>query len=101
VKLKNRGGYKMKHSVYFNGKVQSLGLMTEMGYTTIGVITPGNYTFSTATQERMVITSGVLNVKLPGEEWRKVKTNEEFMIKENVTFEVEASKDVSYICYYN
>ena len=98
--IKHKEVYTIKHSVYFDGKVQSLGLITDEGEATIGVMTLGSYSFSTSTKERMVITSGVLNVKLPGEEWRNVKANEEFMIKENVTFEVEVTKDVSYICYY-
>lgn len=90
----------MKHNVYFEGNVQSLSLNSVSGKATIGVITPGKYAFSTATEERMVITSGVLNVKLPGEDWKMVQTNQEFVIKENLSFEVEANLDVSYICYY-
>lgn len=90
----------MKHNVYFEGKVQSLELNTENGTATIGVITPGKYTFSTATEERMVITSGVLNVKLPEEDWKYFNRNEEFIVKKNLVFEVEAASDVSYICYY-
>ncbi|MDR3539735.1 MAG: pyrimidine/purine nucleoside phosphorylase [Desulfosporosinus sp.] len=91
----------MKHNVYFEGNVQSLSLNTEHGEATIGVITPGKYTFSTATEERMVITSGDLNVKLPGENWKMVQTNQEFVINANMSFEVEASQDVAYICYYS
>ena len=60
----------MEHNVYFDGKVQSLSLETASGKATIGVITPGKYAFSTATEERMVVTSGILTVKLPGGEWR-------------------------------
>ncbi|MBA4391099.1 MAG: hypothetical protein C0399_09190 [Syntrophus sp. (in: bacteria)] len=90
----------MKHNVYFEGKVQSLGLDTEDGNATIGVITPGQYSFTTATEEKMVITSGVLRVKLPQEAWKIVRANEEFIVKENVSFDVEANRDVSYICYY-
>jgi uncharacterized protein YaiE (UPF0345 family) len=37
----------IKHSTYFDGKVQSLGINTEQGYATVGVIEPGKYTFST------------------------------------------------------
>ena len=90
----------MKHNVYFEGKVQSLGLDTEDGNATIGVITPGQYTFTTATEERMVVTSGVLKVKLPQESWKTVQAPGEFIIKENTSFDVEAAHDVSYICYY-
>jgi purine/pyrimidine-nucleoside phosphorylase len=90
----------LKHNVYFDGKVQSLGLETENGSATIGVITPGAYTFSTATEERMGITSGVLNVKLPGETWKKVEAGKEFIVPANASFDVEADGDVAYICYY-
>lgn len=91
----------MKHNVYFEGMVQSLSVNTASGNATIGVITPGKYAFSTATVEKMVITSGTLNVKLPEEDWKLYQTNQEFIVKANVTFEVEASQDVSYICYYS
>jgi len=90
----------MKHNSYFDGKVQSLEVNTENGAATIGVITPGKYTFNTNTEERMIVTSGVLNVKLPGENWKKFSLNEEFIITERSSFEVEASEDASYICYY-
>lgn len=90
----------MKHNIYFDGKVQSLGLNTEHGEATIGVIIPGKYSFSTTSEERMVITSGILNVKLPGAEWKKFKGYEEFKVPANVSFDVEADQDVSYICYY-
>jgi uncharacterized protein YaiE (UPF0345 family) len=90
----------MKHNVYFDGKVQSLGLVTVSGNATIGVITPGAYTFSTSTEETMHITSGVLKVKLPGEEWKAVEQCKQFIVPANVSFDVEAEKDVSYICYY-
>jgi purine/pyrimidine-nucleoside phosphorylase len=91
----------MDHNVYFEGKVQSLTLATEHGRATVGVITPGKYTFSTATQERMVVTSGTLRVKLPREEWKAMVQGQEFIVEANASFDVEAGKDVSYICYYN
>ncbi|MCW2279499.1 pyrimidine/purine nucleoside phosphorylase [Heliophilum fasciatum] len=90
----------MKHNVYFDGKVQSLEVNTENGPATIGVITPGQYTFGTSTQEKMVITSGTLKVKLPEQEWRKVASGEFFTVPQGVSFVVEAEQDVSYLCYY-
>jgi purine/pyrimidine-nucleoside phosphorylase len=90
----------MKHNIYFDGRVQSLGLETENGNATIGVITPGMYTFSTSTEERMKITSGELSVKLPGEAWKKVEVGKEFIIQANSSFDAEATRDVAYICYY-
>lgn len=90
----------MNHNVYFDGQVQSLSLSTEHGTATIGVITPGKYSFSTATEERMVVTSGTLDVKLPDQDWKKVLVNQEFVVEKGKSFEVEAHQDVSYLCYY-
>ena len=90
----------MDHNVYFEGKVQSLTVETEQGRATVGVITPGKYTFSTSTQERMVVTSGTLSVTLPQGERKIVGPNQEFIVEANASFDVEASGDVSYICYY-
>ena len=90
----------MDHNVYFEGKVQSLTLATEHGRATVGVITPGKFTFSTSTEERMVVTSGNLRVKLPREAWKTVAQGQEFVVEANASFDVEAGHDVSYVCYY-
>lgn len=90
----------MKHNVYFDGKVQSLSVSTPDGEATIGVITPGKYTFSTSTEEKMIITSGRLKVKLPEEDWKEFLSGQDFVIDKDNSFDVEALKDVSYICYY-
>ena len=50
----------MKHSVYFEGKVQSLSLQVEGTPATVGVMKPGNYTFSTSSEEHMTVISGLL-----------------------------------------
>lgn len=90
----------MKHNVYFDGKVQSLGLNTEEGSATVGVITQGTYTFSTSSEERMIILSGTLKVKLPGKEWSVMRKNDEFVVSPKLSFDVSTDADVSYICYY-
>jgi uncharacterized protein YaiE (UPF0345 family) len=58
------------------------------------------YAFSTSTEERMVVTSGILTVKMPGVEWKEIPAGKEFIVAANQTFEVEAKQDASYICYY-
>lgn len=90
----------MKHNIYFEGKVQSLALTTEEGNATVGVISQGKFTFSTSSEERMIVTSGKLKVKLPGQNWKLVERNSEFIVSANSSFDVEADADVSYICYY-
>jgi purine/pyrimidine-nucleoside phosphorylase len=91
----------MKHSSYFGGKVQSLGMNGPEGYATVGVIEPGSYTFSTTTQETMVVVEGFLKYRLPGQEWMEVKKGEKFIIAPGVSFDCRTEKDASYICYYN
>jgi len=90
----------MKHNIYFEGKVQSLALTTEEGNATVGVISQGKFTFSTSSEERMIIISGTLKVKLPGRNWKPMERNTKFIVPANSSFDVEADADVSYICYY-
>jgi purine/pyrimidine-nucleoside phosphorylase len=90
----------MKHNIYFDGQVQSLGLTTVDGNATVGVISQGKFTFSTSSVERMIITSGTLKVKLPDQDWKPMEKNAEWIVPANSSFDVEADSDVSYICYY-
>lgn len=90
----------MKHNVYFEGKVQSLGLNSEDGYATVGVITPGQYTFFADSEEQVTIVSGQLRVKLPDKDWSVVRKGEQYFVTRNSSFTVEAENDVAYICYY-
>jgi purine/pyrimidine-nucleoside phosphorylase len=90
----------MKHNVYFDGRVQSLALETKDGPATVGVITPGRYSFSTEFQERVVVTTGALKVRLPQEDWQIVAAGESYVAPRQCSFEVEAEADTSYVCYY-
>lgn len=90
----------MKHSTYFDGKVQSLGINTSAGYATVGVMEKGKYTFSTAKEETMVISSGILKAKLPCKDWAVFKQGSRFVVAPNASFDVEAVEETAYICYY-
>lgn len=90
----------MKHNVYFEGRVQSLGLDTAEGYATVGVITPGRYTFTAAYEEHVTITSGLLRVRLPGPAWTAFTAPQTYVVPRGVCFEMEADADVSYLCRY-
>ena len=48
----------------------------------------------------MVVTSGTLSVTLPQGERKMVGAKQEFIVEANASFDVEATGDVSYICYY-
>lgn len=90
----------MKHNTYFDGKVQSLGVNTPDGYATVGVIEPGKYTFSTASEEHFIVIAGSLMIKLPREDYKLVGEGEKVIIKKGESFDVEAQKDAAYLCYY-
>lgn len=90
----------MKHNVYFDGRVQSLALGTDDGAATVGVITPGAYTFSTDAAERVIVTTGTLRVKLPGQGWRTIRRGEAYDVPPRSSFDVAADADVSYVCCY-
>ena len=86
---------------YFGGKVRSLGLITTEGRATIGVITPGEYEFGTSTNEKMTITSGELQVRLPeAKDWEIYEQGSSFNVPSGKKFSVKADADVSYLCLY-
>ncbi|PKL10081.1 MAG: hypothetical protein CVV51_00475 [Spirochaetae bacterium HGW-Spirochaetae-7] len=90
----------MKHNSYFDGKVQSLAVAEPEGPTTVGVIEPGAYTFSTASEERMTLIAGTMKVRLPGADWEWFVAGEGFVVAPKASFDVEAKTDVAYICRY-
>ncbi|MCE5299943.1 MAG: pyrimidine/purine nucleoside phosphorylase [Spirochaetia bacterium] len=90
----------MKHSTYFEGKVQSLALNTNKGKATVGVMEPGKYTFNTSTEETMKVVSGSMNVKLPGKEWKNFLEGETFVVPAGKAFDLDVAIDAAYICYY-
>jgi uncharacterized protein YaiE (UPF0345 family) len=86
----------MKHSVYFEGKVQSLSLQVEGTPATVGVMKPGNYTFSTSSEEHMTVISGLLRAVLPGScRVRDYGPGETFVVPPGSSFDVEAVGDVA------
>lgn len=88
------------HNSYFEGMVQSLGVDTDKGKATVGVMKPGKYTFGTSAPEVMIIITGDLNVKLPGAEWAVYGPQQTFSIAADRSFDVSCDSDVAYICYY-
>ncbi|RKD92829.1 pyrimidine/purine nucleoside phosphorylase [Mangrovibacterium diazotrophicum] len=91
----------LKVNEYFGGTVKSIALENEEGTATIGVMEAGEYEFGTATIELMTITSGSLDVLLPGEtEWKTYETGETFRVEKDVKFKVKAAQQVAYYCLY-
>lgn len=91
---------KVPHNVYFDGKVQSLGLATDKGPATVGVMKKGTYVFNTSSLETMVVISGDMSTKISGGEWTRHKQGDSFDIAAHTSFDVLCDTEVAYICYY-
>jgi len=90
-----------KTNEYFNGKVKSIAFKTDEGDATIGVMAEGEYEFGTSTVEFMTVTSGTMQVMLPGEsEWKTYKKYETFRVEKDIKFKVKLNGDTSYKCIY-
>lgn len=90
-----------KTNDYFDGKVKSIAFDTTEGPATIGVMAKGEYVFGTSTVEYMTVTSGEMDVKLPGEtQWKTYKEFETFIVAKDVKFTVKVDGDTSYRCLY-
>lgn len=90
-----------KTNEYFDGKVKSIAFDTEQGAATIGVMAAGEYEFGTSTVEHMTVTSGEMQVQLPGkDDWNTYKPFETFIVDKDVTFKARVSGDTSYRCLY-
>ena len=92
---------KVSHNVYFDGKVQSLGIETEKGAATVGVMKKGTYIFNTTSLETLVIISGDRSTKVSDGESLTHKKDDTFEIAAHTSFEVMCATDVAYICYYS
>jgi hypothetical protein len=90
-----------KTNEYFDGNVKSIAFETSEGPATIGAMAAGEYEFGTATIEYMTVTSGEMEVMLPGETvWNTFKPFETFIVPANVKFKVRMKGDTSYRCLY-
>ncbi|HEY5675103.1 MAG TPA: pyrimidine/purine nucleoside phosphorylase [Malonomonas sp.] len=89
-------------NIYFNGKVTSRTLSFADGSVkTLGVMLPGDYEFNTDMKEIMEITSGELEVLLPGtDKWRKVAGGESFEIPANEKFSLKVKTLADYCCSF-
>ncbi|MFC2097981.1 pyrimidine/purine nucleoside phosphorylase [Bacteroidota bacterium] len=86
-----------KVNEYFDGKVKSIAFETSEGPATIGVMAKGEYEFGTSTVEYMTITSGLMEVLLPGDkEWKNYREFETFKVEKDVKFSVKILEDTSY-----
>ncbi|MCH9812799.1 MAG: pyrimidine/purine nucleoside phosphorylase [Epsilonproteobacteria bacterium] len=88
---------------YFDGQVTSRSVTFSDGsIKTLGIMMPGSYEFGTSQHEVMEITSGELEVKLPGSErWQEIKGGEQFEVDANESFSVKVKTLTDYCCSYS
>lgn len=86
---------------YFDGKVKSIAFQSSDAPATIGVMAPGEYEFGTSQKEIMQVISGMLAIRLPGEEaWLNFGPGERFEVAANRKFGVRVNEDTAYFCLY-
>lgn len=89
-------------NTYFDGKVVSIAFETPEGPATSGVMLPGEFTFGTSQNERMIVTAGQLTVRLPGSsEWTEFPAGTEFNITAGDSFDARIDTPTAYLCYYS
>jgi purine/pyrimidine-nucleoside phosphorylase len=91
----------LKHNVYFDGAVQSIGYERNGLRATVGVIAPGQHHFNTAAAERMTVVSGEVRVRRTGIEWQTFGQGTAFEIPAKSGFDVEAvGGPAAYLCEF-
>jgi uncharacterized protein YaiE (UPF0345 family) len=92
----------LKGNSYFDGAVTSRTVnFADGSRKTLGFMLPGEYEFGTAAAELMEITSGEMEVKLPGsDEWISIKGGESFNVPANSKFQLKVSSITDYCCSY-
>ena len=90
-----------KANVYFDGQVTSRTVSFQDGSKkTLGVMLPGEYEFNTDAKELMEITSGRMEVLLPGGQWQSIKGGESFEVPGNSSFQLKVSEISDYCCSF-
>ena len=91
----------IKVNEYYEGRVKSLGNTLNNIPFTVGIIEPGEYSFSTEKKEHMTIVYGSMLVRLPDEtDFKEYKKGETFIVEPNKSFTVKINSPVSYLCEY-
>ena len=87
---------------YFNGKVKSIRFKNaNTGDSSIGVMMPGEYIFSTNKPEEIMIISGSFKVLLPSaKDWQILEAGQIFHVQGKNEFSVEVVEPTAYICLY-
>jgi uncharacterized protein YaiE (UPF0345 family) len=91
-----------KANVYFDGGVTSRSIIFADGSKkTLGIMLPGEYTFTTGDPEIMEIQAGELDVLLPGEAaWKTITGGQSFSVPGNASFTMKVKSVADYCCSF-
>jgi len=90
-----------KANIYYDGKVTSRTVkLVDGSVQSLGIMMPGEYTFSTNEAEIMEMMSGELEVKLPNEDWKVIHTPGTFNVDANSSFDLKIKTVTDYCCSY-
>jgi purine/pyrimidine-nucleoside phosphorylase len=90
----------LKHNTYFDGGVQSVEFERLGRRTTVGVVAPGEYHFTTNAPERMTVVSGELLVRAGTNEFRIYPVGTAFEIPAKTGFDIKANLPAAYLCEF-
>jgi hypothetical protein len=90
-----------KANIYYDGKVTSRTIWLPDGTKkTLGIMLPGDYEFSTGLKEEMKIVAGILEYRLPGEDWKRIEGEGVFEVPANSSFQLKVYEVTDYTCSY-
>jgi hypothetical protein len=89
-------------NIFFDGGVTSRTVLFPDGSKkTLGIMQPGEYTFTTSTGELMEILSGDLDVQLPGSDtWHTFMGGESFQVGAGERFGLRVRGVTDYCCSF-
>jgi len=65
------------------------------------VMAVGEYEFGTSMKEIMSVTSGAMEIKLPGSDaWMSFVAGDQFMVEADQKFGVRIKEQTAYLCLY-
>ncbi|MEM8708097.1 MAG: pyrimidine/purine nucleoside phosphorylase [Actinomycetota bacterium] len=86
---------------YFDGNVKSIGFQGDPLASSVGVMAPGEYEFSTSQREVMTVVAGELVVSLPGsDEFVAYPAGASFEVEAGESFQLRVAADTAYLCTY-
>jgi uncharacterized protein YaiE (UPF0345 family) len=89
-------------NIYFNGAVVShTVLFSDGSKKTLGVMQPGEYTFTTEAPELMEILTGELDLQLADEPgWRRIGGGQSFEVPGHTSFSMRVHTVSDYCCSF-